>query len=63
MHCRIYFVFRSFEKRIFCATDGKAFARNMSYFFPSYIMQRTSYIQWNDYDVWFVLDKHAKLDL
>lgn len=28
----------------------------------SYIMKRTRYIQWNDYDVWFVLDKHAKLD-
>jgi hypothetical protein len=39
------------------------FNAKMSYFFPSYIMKRTSYIQWNNYDVWFVLEKHAKLDL
>jgi hypothetical protein len=30
--------------------------------FFSYIMARTSYIQWNDHDVRFVLDQHAKMD-
>ena len=30
--------------------------------FFSYIMARTSYIQWNDDDVRFVLDQHAELD-
>jgi hypothetical protein len=34
----------------------------MSIFF-SYFMARTSYIQWNDYDVHFKLDQHAQLDL
>jgi len=28
----------------------------------SYILARTSYIQWNDGDVRFVLDQHAELD-
>ena len=27
-----------------------------------YIMARTSYIQWNDVDVRFVLDQHAEFD-
>jgi hypothetical protein len=31
--------------------------------YSSYIMKRTSYIQWNDYGVCFVPDKQAKLDL
>jgi len=31
--------------------------------FFSYIMERTSCIQWNDDDVRFVLDQHAYLDL
>ena len=30
--------------------------------FFSYIMARTSYIRWDDNDVLFVLDQHAKLD-
>jgi len=30
--------------------------------FSSYIMGRTSYIQWNDDDVCFVLDQHAEFD-
>jgi len=30
--------------------------------FFSYIMARTSFIQWNDVDVRFVLDQHAELD-
>ena len=30
--------------------------------FFSYIMARTSYIQWNDGDVRSVLDQHAELD-
>ena len=29
----------------------------------SYIMGRTSYIQWDDHDVHFVLDQHAELEL
>jgi hypothetical protein len=33
---------------------------NMQFF--SYIMVRTSYIQWDDNDIHFVLDKHALLD-
>jgi hypothetical protein len=37
------------------------------YFMPnkkffSYIMAKTSYIQWDDYDVRFVLDQHNELD-
>ena len=28
-----------------------------------YVIARTSYIQWNDDDVRFVLDQHAELDL
>jgi hypothetical protein len=28
----------------------------------SYIMARTSYIQWNDDDVHFILDQHVELD-
>jgi hypothetical protein len=39
------------------------FNAKMSNFFSSYVMKRTRYVQWNDYDAWFVLDKHAKLDL
>jgi hypothetical protein len=31
--------------------------------FFSYIMARTSYIQWNDDDARFVLDQHAEFDL
>jgi hypothetical protein len=27
-----------------------------------YIMTRTSYIRWDDNDVCFILDQHAKLD-
>ena len=27
--------------------------------FKKYIVERTSYIQWNDDDVYFVLDKHT----
>jgi hypothetical protein len=30
--------------------------------FFSYIMARTSYIQWNDDDVHFVLEQHAEFD-
>ena len=30
--------------------------------FVSYIMVRTSYFQWNDDDIRFVLDQHAELD-
>jgi hypothetical protein len=30
---------------------------------PKYIMARMSYIQWNDDDVRFVQDQHAKLNL
>ena len=30
--------------------------------FVSYVMARTSYIQWNDGDILFVLDQHAELD-
>jgi hypothetical protein len=30
--------------------------------FFSHIMARTSYIQWNDDDICFVLDQHADLD-
>ena len=29
----------------------------------SHIMARTSYIRWNDNDVYFVLDQHDKLDI
>jgi hypothetical protein len=37
------------------------------YFMPneklfSYIMAKTSYIQWDDHDVHFVLDQHNELD-
>jgi hypothetical protein len=30
--------------------------------FLSYFMARTSYIGWDDEDICFVLDQHAKLD-
>ena len=31
-------------------------------FFSSYIMMRTSYIQWDDDGIYFVLDQHTLLD-
>ena len=35
---------------------------NYTKLFCSYIMARTSYIKWNDYEVRFVLDQHADLN-